>query len=153
MRTGIGAYHHFFPANQQPPTTEELRAAVEVEQETLFWGKPYRVTPRLVDKVFGDGRQLIHLTPLSTRPNYYVVRIDSRWTIDEPSECDATIRDHLDDIIDAAAEQFGSNECDCEASAEDGHDDACPGEAWFPVFRSPDLGVAWGRLAWSGGDG
>ena len=40
-----------------PRDTESLRAAIEVEHNVHFWGYDYKVTPRLVDQVFGDGKR------------------------------------------------------------------------------------------------
>jgi hypothetical protein len=40
------------------------------------WGSLSLITPALVDEIFGDGDQLIYIQPLSTRPNYYVLRVD-----------------------------------------------------------------------------
>jgi len=60
---------------------QELR-----RRKTKFWGRHYFITPRLVDWVHGDGLQLIYFTPLNTRPNYYVVRIDSKVSLDNSDE-------------------------------------------------------------------
>lgn len=46
--------------------------------KTSLWGQPHFVTPRLVDWIHGDGLKVIYLTPLATRPDYYLVRIDSK---------------------------------------------------------------------------
>ncbi len=36
-----------------------------------------------IKKIFGDGKKTIELTPLNTRPDCYVVRIDSSVDIDD----------------------------------------------------------------------
>ena len=32
------------------------------------WGKKHRISPMLIDRIWGDGKQVIWLTPLNTRP-------------------------------------------------------------------------------------
>jgi hypothetical protein len=67
-----------------------------------FWGRRYRITPRLIDKIFGDGKQTIYLTPLNTRPNYYIVQIDSKTDMDDDSWLD-----FLEEIQEEIEEEFG----------------------------------------------
>lgn len=43
-----------------------------------FWGDYYIVRPILTQAVYGDGLQLIALSPIATRPNRYLVRVGSR---------------------------------------------------------------------------
>jgi hypothetical protein len=104
--------------------TEKLRARIELTKKVQFWGQEYTITPRLIGKVFGDGAQLICITPLATRPNYFVVRVDSSPTFD--------VRSILDDIITAAEEEYGSYDRDSE---EDDND--FPRCAW-------SIGCCWG---------
>ncbi len=85
--------------------TEKLRALIEQEHTAHLWGQPYRITPRLVDEVFGRGDRLIWLSPVMHRPNHYFVRIDRRWDLHDD------FPDHLYDIIDSIGDQFP---CDCE---------------------------------------
>jgi hypothetical protein len=68
-----------------------------------FWGRRHRITPRLVDKIFGDGKQIIYLTPLNTRPNYYIACIDSRVDMD----ADSFLNDVLPEIQEEVEEEFG----------------------------------------------
>lgn len=78
-----------------------VKAAIEVEEEVRFWGSAYRITPLVVPAVFGDGRALFHITPLLTRPNFFVVRGDSSWLNVWPGSSWATIHDHaIHDVLD-----------------------------------------------------
>lgn len=127
--------------------TEDLRKLIEVEHVCRFWGDDYNITPRLVDKILGDGKQLIQLEPLNTRPDYYVVRIDSRWNLDDDDVDDADadanfIIHHLGEIYNAIDEQFGAK-CECE----DPDDCECDEGQGFPVL-STDCGVSWGDMDW-----
>jgi len=118
-----------------------LRQLIEVEYVCKFWGDDYTITPRLVDRVFGDGKQLIQLEPLNTRPNYYIVRIDSSWNIDNDDDTDLFI-DHLDEIYNAIEEQFGAK---CQHTDPD--DCGCDEDQGFPVL-SADSGVGWDEMDW-----
>jgi hypothetical protein len=80
-------------------TTEELRARVEVSETIEFWGQKHTIVPRFIATVFGDGKQLILVQPMNTRPNYFVVRVDSSPDLD--------VFDIIDDIIGAAEDEYG----------------------------------------------
>lgn len=86
--------------------TARLRAIVERRHKTTFWGRTYFVTPRLVNRIYGDGKKLVGIVPLNTRPNYYVVRVDSTWS---PSNWDTgpTLGEHTDEMLWDIEEQFG----------------------------------------------
>ncbi len=43
-----------------------------------LWGREhYNHVPTLIDSTHGDGQCLIYIVPLATRPDYYIVRVDS----------------------------------------------------------------------------
>lgn len=116
-------------------TTDELRALIEVECTSSLWGQPRRITPRLVEKIIGDGAKLIWFAPMMSRPNYYVVRIDSRDCLDnhhvpeghrEPAEW-------VEDVIQAIEAEYGN--------ADD--PDATDADREFPAFH--DGGESWGE--------
>jgi len=107
---------------------------IEVPTTEYLWGKQHTVTPRVVDRVFGDGRATIWVAPLNTRPNYYVVRVDSARAEDMDSD---GFRDMIDDVVDEIDDQFG---------AHDDHDGDCTEECEFPRLHY-GAGVAWGRYS------
>lgn len=128
----------------------EQRQLTKPEREFLtkrhyrkLWGQKHLVTPALVDEVFGDGEKLICLMPTMTRPNYYVVQVDSSWALDNFAEGE-TLADHLDDIYNAIEEQYGrtiehSDDCpeDCDGSRK------C--YVGFPGLNSE--GSSWGEIS------
>lgn len=124
--------------NSGPSDTDKLRARVEQPYSTRFWGGNYTITPLLVTEVFGDGKVLMGIRPLNTRPNYYVVRVDSKFAESDknpsPRESDEWF-DFLDnELYDAIADQFGS------ADAED--DDGNPVREDWPALDL-DSGCGW----------
>jgi hypothetical protein len=82
----------------------KLKAKLEKPYWTRFWGRRCKVKPKLVTAVLGDGKTLISLTPLNTRPQHYFVFIDSSWF---PTQDGEEIYDHLDEICDAIEDEFG----------------------------------------------
>lgn len=84
--------------------TAKLRAFVERRHRRLMWGQPHWVKPRLVSAIFGDGKVLLLLTPIMTRPNYFVVRIDSEWHLDKDG---GGLCEHLPEIQESIEDQFG----------------------------------------------
>jgi hypothetical protein len=74
---------------------------------TSLWGQKHFVSPALVDWIHGDGLQVIWFEPLDSRPNYYVVRIDSKIQLDNcgspPVFCDEV----LGDLMGAIESEYG----------------------------------------------
>jgi hypothetical protein len=89
-------------------STEELRTLIERRHKVRWWGRDRMITPRLVDEVLGDGRQLIYVMPIMHRPNYYVARVDSNFSLSNYSEdgpdCPS---EWIEDLWDLIEEQFG----------------------------------------------
>jgi hypothetical protein len=47
-------------------------------RKSSLWGQPCDIAPAYVDTGRGDRKQLVYVAPIDTRPNYYVLRIDSK---------------------------------------------------------------------------
>lgn len=63
----------------------EILARLEKELKpfkTRFWGEDCPVSPAFVQDSEGDGLQLIWLSSIDSRPQFYVLRIDSHWDVD-----------------------------------------------------------------------
>lgn len=126
--------------------TARLRSLIERPEKCIFWGGTYTRTPRLIARVFGDGKLLICITPLVTRPNYFVVRIDSKTkNVQEPAPldselvarggCDVSL---LEEIMLAAEEEYGrfGDEEECDQQGDD--------LRGFPVVDW-GFGCTWGK--------
>lgn len=88
---------------------DKLRALIERRQAGYLWGRRYFFTPRLVSEVFGDGRKLLGLSGVNTRPAFWVIRVDSKW-LDERGSGTELLRDHLEEIYQAIEADFGTGE-------------------------------------------
>lgn len=95
-------------------------------QHVEFWGNLCHFTPALLNKVYGDGKQLLQLFPINERPRYWVIRVDSKCD-------DDSLHEILDDIYDAIDEQFGTPD---ESDVGVGND-----RPYFPMHDGD--GVAW----------
>lgn len=127
---------HWEQSPSQKRSTTMLRKRIERRESVRFWGRLHFITPRLSSAIFGDGMQLIYVTPLNTRPNHYVVRVDSSWTDFNSDD----FRDHIDEILLDLEEEYGN------ADDEELWDKR---RKWKPAFPavSLEVGVCWGKLS------
>lgn len=106
-------------------------AWLERRQAAYLWGQKSFIKPVFIAQPLGNGDLLLALTPLNTRPNYYLIRIDSTWLTEDDKE---TIYDHLDEIEDAVEDQVGSRDY------EDDDGNECLAE--WPALNL-NAGVSW----------
>jgi hypothetical protein len=121
-----------------------LKASIEVETKGSLWGGSATFVPYVSDTVWGDGRSLLLLQPLNTRPCYYVVRIDSTWRVEGDRDWPdgaPEVWDFIDEIEVELESEFGEA---CE-SDEDDPDEELP-RPW-PAFNG-NSGCGWDRMEW-----
>lgn len=136
--------HHQQLSREQLAIDKKLREQIERRQIATLWGTKHFIKPRLCDKVFGDGRQLIGFEPLNSRPSFYIVRVDSTWSLSNwDSRSEEHLADHVEEIWDALEEQFG-----CARYYDDPPQrrNSRP----FPAVSSEN-GVAWFKMKWPEG--
>lgn len=108
-------------------------------QTAYLWGKEYQVKPAVADSFLGDGRALLRFTPLNTRPDYYLIRVDSSWGKGEGWDA----YEHLDEVIEALEEDFS------EIERERGHLEEDIRESGIePTGDNTDLAGNEDRLGW-----
>jgi ferredoxin len=122
------------------------RSKVEIPYETNFWGQKCECDPRFVEEALGDGESLIGIQPLSTRPHFYVIRIDSKWHLSGcrvcADACPDELTEHLDEVFEAIEDEYSSvfyAEDNGSDGLEDGAEPQSPG---WPAFND-DCGVSW----------
>src|SRR5882672_1344925 len=108
--------------------------------KTTLWGQPHFVTPRLADWIHGDGLKVIYLTPIMTRPNYYVVRIDSKINLDNFGKPPVFVDEVLPELHESIEDQYG------RAHEEWEHDNGRTYHRHNPFPAMDDEGCAWGNL-------
>ena len=104
----------------------------------ILWGVEYHnQVASLIDRIHGDGQCLIYLIPLATRPNYYIMRVDSsvREMIDDDGD---EIRELVDEeFLCEIEDEFGRR----EDEDEDGNETLEP----FPALND-SCGFSWGEI-------
>ena len=102
---------------------------------TLWGQKQHNHTPVLIDAIHGDGKCLIFIVPIATRPDYYILRVDSSVR--------KLIKEDGDEIRDCVEELYHTIESECGKYEED--DD---GEEILEPFPALNLtcGCGWGEV-------
>jgi hypothetical protein len=113
---------------------EAMRAWVEKEYDSTFWGMPVRVRPAMCPTVIGDGGKLAYLTPINERPNHFAILVPSWYTEDD-------LRERSELLIQTIEEVFGNSDRDRETDEEDQADEAA--DKW-PIWS--DGGHSYGFI-------
>lgn len=126
-------------SGSRSPIHEALRRAVCRPTLGYLWvpGEPISFTPALADTIYGDGRALIHISTIQSRPRYYVVRIDSGWYVDgdrDAPNCAPALSGLIGSICIDLARQFGTARLA-----------GLPGLPW-PALDA--TGRTWRRVSW-----
>ena len=80
-------------------------------RKVTHWGQEYTITPAVAKGHLGDGKLLLSFQPLNTRPDFYLIRVDSQ--IAQADE------DYIYDVIDALIEEFSEKEREREYLEDD----------------------------------
>ena len=109
---------------------------IEMTPKTVtHWGQEHHNhVPVLIDAVHGDGQCLIYIVPLATRPDYYILRVDSSVR-EMIKEDDDEIRDYVEELYGTIASEWGRY----EEENDDGE------EVPFPALNIT-CGSGWGEI-------
>jgi hypothetical protein len=140
-----------------------LVAAVEKPRSGYLWSPEQAIefTPRVLPRVYGDGRALFALCTINQRPAYWVIRACSTWGsgFDREASLGPDFAEMTDEVLTDLEDAFGSGRCgysgeslfwpkeerscDCEECQDD------------YVARWPEVdgygGCSWSRLDWPEG--
>lgn len=132
-----------------------LKEAIEVEFIGTLWvkGDSGPMTPYVCETSFGDGLHLLTVSTINQRPNYHVVRVDSRWGRSNWDDGE-NVGDHIDEIISAIEDECGrAGRYQEDSVCSNCGDDYCTcrppyetREDW-PSIEADD-GCAWGYMRW-----
>ena len=113
----------------RPITDDEVKTLGPFleRHKTRLWGEEYETTPTLVHTVFGDGRSVVTLDPLSSRPDYYVILADS--SIKHFEDFLDYLRENEELVFQAIEEEYGN--VDDQQYDADGHAIETPDEDWW----------------------
>ena len=129
-----------------------LKSVIEVPFLGSLWthGDSGMMTPFVCEESFGDGMQLLTVSTINQRPNYHVVRVDSRWNQSNWADGD-TVGDHIDEVLTAIEEECGIA-CDildeeCPVCMDQRCTCAVDVRAAFPALDD-ESGCSWGHIRW-----
>ncbi len=125
----------------QVATDADLARIIEQPEEVRFWGEDYLVTRRYVPGKIGDGGGLLLFSPLNTRPNGYVLRVDSQRDIQDDID-EINGRELLDDVYEAVGDYFGRRDWECDDC--EGKGCPCEGVAHDWPCLDNECGSTWG---------
>lgn len=131
--------------NRSPNRLEKLIQA-EIKREcshrtVRFWGSDCLIEPAFVDTGRGDRKQLVYVQPLDTRPDYYVLRIDSKEDIEADGyEWDENLLCPIEETYD----NVDRYECYWDDKMR-----WMGKEKWYD--NEPPIEIKWPMLHWSGG--
>jgi hypothetical protein len=110
------------------------------------------LTPYVCECTFGDGQKLIRISTINQRPNYHVVRVDSRWKTSSWADGEV-ISDHIDEILSAIEEECGRAGQWLDEPCDSCRDTCCRcGEDYsadqaFPALDDEN-GCSWSEVSW-----
>ncbi|KKL57400.1 hypothetical protein LCGC14_2235790 [marine sediment metagenome] len=110
---------------------EKLKPFSEQHKASL-WGEEMNTTPTIVHTVFGNGRSLVTLRPMSTRPDYYVILADS--SITSYGDFLNFMREHEELVFQAIEEEYGNVDWQYD---EDDNEIETPGECEWNEGEMP----------------
>lgn len=112
----------FVSRRMSPQMASAWRRKYCNRQWSILWTRRRVITPELVPRVYGDGKQAIALRPIITRREHYVLAIDSSVQI-----YSGDFHDVLDTIYDDIEDIFGPCQCvECGEGFDVGNDpDGC----------------------------
>lgn len=103
------------------PIHVKLRGAIEREQIAYLWtpDDAIRFTPRVLPRIYGDGRALFRLATLDQRPAYWVIRGCSTWGcgLDHERASGPDFGELFADILSDLEDAFGSGRCAADGSS------------------------------------
>jgi hypothetical protein len=81
-------------------TMKELIAKETKRRTVSFWGVDHEIQPALCETILGDGLQLVYVKSMDNRPNYWIIRIDSKTDV-EADDFD------IETLLEPLEEEFG----------------------------------------------
>jgi len=112
--------------------TDKQKAHLTRRQWARLWGQKHMIKPVFIEEAFGNGEKLLAVTPLNTRPNYYLIRVDSSWS--DSNYDKVCVGDHIEEICEAIEDVVGP-----KYSENDQGEEECFG---WPSLDD-ECGVAW----------
>ena len=85
-------------------TKEQWIEALTAETEIEFWGYTYTFKPVICTDRLGDGEKLVWITPISQRPYFWMMFVDSKMDVSDDIDMD-----DLEQLIQMLEYEFGAH--------------------------------------------
>lgn len=146
-------------------TTTLLAKVIEKPQRAHLWSPADAITftPRVLPKLYGDGRALFSIATINQRPAYWVIRACSSWgsAFDSFDTSGPDFGEMTDEILADLEEAFGNGLCGYSANSlfhsKRERAKYCKCEecrdrfvARWPMVNG-DGGCSWSRMRWPTG--
>lgn len=100
---------------ENDPIHKRLVKAIEKRERAHLWTPADAITftPRVLPKVYGDGRALFALATINQRPAYWVIRACSTWGCghDREDAAGPDFAEMTDEILTDLEDAFGRGRC------------------------------------------
>jgi len=143
-----------------------LRRAIEKRERAYLWVPEQAITfvPRVLPKIYGDGRALFAIATINQRPAYWVIRACSTWGsgFDRDDSTGPDFAEMTDDILTDLEEAFGNGRCGYSGNSlfwpkrermRNCQCEECTDR--YATARWPMVdgygGCSWGRIDWPAG--
>ncbi len=113
-----------------------IPSALTKTRKVSWWGSEYTVTPAVARGHCGDGKILLRVWMLNTRPNYYLVRVDSSFFDDDNENA-------VDEMVELLCDEFSEKETERGYLKED-----LLAQGIEPTRENMDLAGNEDRLGW-----
>ena len=116
-----------------------------------FWGVEYEIQPVICSDIQGDGLQLVYVKSIDQRPNYWLLRIDSKTDVDADDFDEETLLEPLEDEFGREPDYYCHNESEFIKAKKDknhpGHYYADGYETYQEYEKAYEYPCVW----WQGG--
>lgn len=126
--------------------------SIETTKRTVsFWGEDHEIEPVICSDIQGDGLQLVYVQSMDQRPNYWLLRIDSKINVEDDDFDVETLLEPLEEEFGREPENYCYDEKEFIKAKKDkkhpGHDCACDYDSYKEYEKAFDFPCVW----WHGG--
>ncbi|MGB5217373.1 MAG: hypothetical protein WBN66_03645 [Smithella sp.] len=104
-------------------TVDEIIKREMTPRTVEHWGDKFHdFVPELISSIHGDGKAVLYITPLATRPYYYILRVDSSLKKMEKKDPDKFSELMDNEFLSTIEEECGSR----HETDDDGNEELMP---------------------------
>lgn len=132
-------------------TMEELITSETEKRTVSFWGEDYEIQPVVCSTIIGDGLQLVYVKSIDQRPDYWLIRIDSKTNVDADDFDEETLLEPLEEEFGREPDYYCHYQEEfIEAKNNENH----PGHDWakeYDTYEEYEAAFSFPCVWWQGG--